>query len=164
MTSFVVAAMVQRVPTALRRIVRIPMREYFTMWRVLMLLVLVEGCVRLVSLPRLTHLLGIRLDLESQTVDVGDRGAVSRLRLEKRELRQLRCIRRLLRHWPFGSGPCLRHSLVAARLLRHRQPVVRLGVARCSHELTAHAWVEVQGVAIGGSDGFLALRNPGSTS
>jgi hypothetical protein len=46
-----------------------------------------------------------------------------------------------------GRGRCLRESLVVGVLLRHHDPVLRIGVARPSSQLAAHAWVEIDGAA-----------------
>jgi hypothetical protein len=48
-------------------------------------------------------------------------------------------------------GSCLRRSLVLAALLRHQglRPTLQIGVQRQGDELGAHAWVELEGQALG---------------
>lgn len=47
-----------------------------------------------------------------------------------------------LAHW-VAPGTCLRRALATGFLLRHRQPVLRLGMT--ADGVTAHAWVEAAG-------------------
>jgi hypothetical protein len=116
--------------------------EIATMVHALIMMVIVELLIRWVRLARLSHLLGVRLDLESVRVD-GEMLPPSELTL--RERRQLQSASRLARVWPFGRGPCLRRSLVIGHLLRRRQPAVRLGTVGGGADLVAHAWVEIDG-------------------
>ncbi|WP_279070503.1 lasso peptide biosynthesis B2 protein [Microbacterium lacticum] len=48
---------------------------------------------------------------------------------------------------PFNST-CLRRALVIGDILRDRSPLLRVGVAKTAGEVTAHAWVEIDGVAL----------------
>ncbi len=72
--------------------------------------------------------------------------------LARRERLSLSVLSRLARHWPFSpepGGSCLRQSLAASYLVRHRHPRLRLGVAVDERRgVLAHAWVEVDGWAV----------------
>lgn len=46
------------------------------------------------------------------------------------------------------NGTCLRRALVMSDILRARDPLLRVGVAKRAGEVTAHAWVEIAGVAM----------------
>lgn len=75
-------------------------------------------------------------------------------RLPRWTAEPVRATASVMRWWPLGQdGPrgsamCLRSSLVTARRLRSLDPTVRIGVALEAGELLAHAWVEVDGVAL----------------
>src|SRR5438874_801850 len=90
----------------------------------------VEILLRLATMQRTAETLSIRLEF-------GRRGPESPpLRLDQWSLRNSTdahiwdAVRRVMSVWPFGRhGTCLRESLVMARMLRHRDPAVMLGVA-----------------------------------
>jgi len=70
-----------------------------------------------------------------------------------------RAARRVLRVWP-AADTCLRRSLVAGSLLRDRHPVLRVGVGRDGKPLAAHAWLEIDGAAVGELPGpFVPLHH-----
>jgi hypothetical protein len=108
---------------------------------VVSVLVVVEALIRWVPLPRLSRLLGLRLDLSPGRPDMQQ---MSVSELPARARRQLRCTRRVTSVWPSANGPCLRRSLVVGHLLREHDPAVRLGVAGSGDRLVAHAWIEIQ--------------------
>jgi hypothetical protein len=118
-------------------------------WRDLPVLVplalAVEVGVRVRPLPSVARLVGCRLR--------GASDPAGRTPLTALERRRTAAVHILFRHWPFTDrdGACLRRALVLGWVLRRRDPVVRIGVARdaAADELTAHAWLEVQGVSIG---------------
>lgn len=72
-------------------------------------------------------------------------------RMGPRQRRRRRIINMLTRHWPFvdHEGLCLRRSLLIGWVLHDRDPVLRIGLARVDGEITAHAWLEVEGGEIG---------------
>jgi hypothetical protein len=118
----------------------LPYRELLTTLHAGAVIVTVELLVRSVSLPRLSRLLGVRLNLAPAPPDA------SRIRvrdLPPRAARQVRCTRRVADAWPFSQGPCLRRSLVAGHLLRSLDPALRLGVGGSGDGLYAHAWLEI---------------------
>lgn len=77
--------------------------------------------------------------------------------LDRFERRRVAAVRRVAGWWPLGRGPCLREALVLGRLLPHLNPQLRLGVARRGGEMVAHAWVDVDGVLIGGAQHMVEL-------
>lgn len=147
-------------PRAARTLLRRPPTDWLAAARAAGLAVAVETGLRTVPLPRLARVLGIRLVLDGGPTTVGDLSAV---RLTERERHRLDVTWRVLRHRPF-NGTCLRRALLAARVLRHRHHAVRIGVQKVDGEVRAHAWLELDGVALDpdGVAGFrvLAAREP----
>jgi hypothetical protein len=121
--------------------------------KVLCLLGAAEMGVRFVSLPLLARRFGLSVgDIELS------RCSSAYPKLSRRELRNLRILARLAPHWPFCKGPCLRHALVAGRLLRRHGPVLRIGASLDGGDVLGHAWVEVGTLTIGETGDFPALR------
>lgn len=81
--------------------------------------------------------------------------------LTDRELEQLDIAWRLLRWGPF-NGTCLRRAVVGGYFLRHRDPLLRIGVTKTAGKVAAHAWVEVGGVGLDpdGSSVYRVLSSP----
>jgi hypothetical protein len=102
--------------------------------------VVVESLIRWVPLPRLSRLLGVRLDFAPPR---GDLDPLPLAALPPDARRQLRCTHRVTDVWPLSKGPCLRRSLVAGHLLRRHDAAVRLGIATVGDDVLAHAWVEI---------------------
>lgn len=73
---------------------------------------------------------------------------------------RVRAARRVMRHWRFAAGPCLREALLTGRALRRRRPELVVGVASDKHGVRAHAWLDIAGRAVGGRDDYLQLRGP----
>jgi hypothetical protein len=103
-------------------------------------LVVVELLIRWVSLPRLSRMLGVRVNLAPVRPEVAPFPIEE---LPARDRRRLRCTRRVADAWPLSKGPCLRRSLVAGHLLRQHRPAVRLGLAGRGDDVLAHAWLEI---------------------
>lgn len=116
------------------------LRNALTCVRVFALFVLAELLIRWVSLPRLTSFLRVHLDL--RPVGPSPTGA-SPIPMSFRAGRQLVYTWRVAARWPFGAGPCLRRSLVAAHLLRSSGATLRLGFPHGRPDFVAHAWVEI---------------------
>jgi hypothetical protein len=114
--------------------------DWLTTLHAMTVLVVVEGLIRWTPLPRLSRLLGVRVNLEPAPDDV-ELFPVEQLPAVAR--RQLRGARRVTDVWPLSKGPCLRRSLVAGHLLRRYRPAVRIGVTGSGDELVAHAWIEI---------------------
>lgn len=137
---------VRRIPAAIWRSARLfpamsptHRREYA---KITALAALAEVGLRLVSLPRVTSLFGVRLSEEAEgptgaTLDALPDWAVDRLRL----------VSTVMKRWPV-DGTCLRHSLVAGHRLRALSPLLRIGVARADAGFAAHAWLEISGRSV----------------
>src|SRR5262245_57439252 len=110
-----------------------------TLYAAVVLLV-VELLIRWIPLPRLSRVLGVRLDL-SPAPPTHPRSATLTLPAESQ--RRVRSANRVVNRWPLCKGPCLRRSLVTAHLLRAHHPAIRLGTAGAGDTLRAHAWVEI---------------------
>jgi hypothetical protein len=123
-----------------RRLLGMPPREIMTTLHAAAVLVLVEALIRWIPLPRLSRMLGIRVNLAPPPTDVEQLPVDA---LTARDRRQLRCTGRVADVWPLSKGPCLRRSLVAGHLLRRHHPAVRLGISHASGGLFAHAWLEI---------------------
>lgn len=105
----------------------------------------VEIGLRFWTVERLARRLGAPLALAAPGPDPVVEGPV----LTGRDAQRYRVVRRVMRHWPGGAeGACLRLALTAGFLLRHREPTVRLGVARVRGQVIAHAWLVIDGRAL----------------
>jgi len=122
--------------------------------------VVVEVALRLVALPRLAAAVGAPVCLSPEAVEPADASTL----LGPADAARLRAVQILMRRWPFGArGPCLRHALVAGRLLRHRRPRLVLGAMRDERGATAHAWLLVDGVALDAdAERWTPLLRPGA--
>lgn len=122
-------------------------------------LVVVEVGLRTTSLIRLSGRLGVAVATDSEGSGAAPRPTPP---LTARERRQLRILSRLVEHWPFGRGPCLRQALVAGRILHRHQPRLRLGAAPTDEGVLGHAWLELGGTAVMGHPaGFPVLVSHG---
>ena len=124
------------------RALRLPPREILTTLHAAAVLAVVELLIRWVPLPRLSRLLGVKVNLQPVRSDAAQLPVDE---LPARSRRRLRCTRRVADAWPFSRGPCLRRALVGGHLIRHLRPAVRLGVAGAGDTLLAHAWLEIDG-------------------
>ncbi|KQX62901.1 lasso peptide biosynthesis B2 protein [Angustibacter sp. Root456] len=142
--------------SALTRLLRRPsVREWPEIAVCCVLAVVVEGGLRVASLPRLARWLGVPL-----ADDDGGAAPLRAARLGPRAERQWRALQRVSRHWPTSStGPCLRWALVGGQRLRRLEPRLRLGVAKIDGAVRAHAWLEVGDRCLDplGASQFLAL-------
>lgn len=122
--------------------------------------VFVEVALRLVALPRLAAAVGAPVCLRPEPGEHADPAVF----LGPADAARLRAVQILMRRWPFGArGPCLRHALVAGRLLRHRRPRLVLGAMRDERGATAHAWLLVDGVALDAdAERWTPLLRPGA--
>lgn len=139
----------------LRAATKLPPADLLALAQVTAALVFVEVAVRTVPLRRLAGWLGVTLLVS--TDEGGELSGLPAAGFALEELRKARLARKLVAHWPFGHGPCLRESLVLGHVLRHHQPALRLGVARDGEAITAHAWLEVGGVSLEADRGFFSL-------
>jgi Transglutaminase-like superfamily len=103
----------------------------------------VEIGLRTLDLRRLARLAGVSLELAPSSA------ADNELRIDNIDSARVRAVQIVMRRWPWGArGPCLRHALVAGRMLRHRRPSLVLGVGRDGRGTLAHAWLLIDGVAL----------------
>ncbi len=140
---------------ALSSAARLSPLDVIALIRIAAVLLFVEAAVRTVPVARLAGWLGVDLRL-SLSPSPGPTGP-SAADFGPAELRRARLARKVVAHWPFGAGPCLRESLVLGHILRRHHPAMRLGVARDGEEITAHAWLEVGGVSLEADRGYLPL-------
>lgn len=129
--------------------------EAATTARAITTMAVVEVLVRTVPLPRLSRLLGCRVDVASTQVR---REVISPSELSRRDRRRLRCTYRVARAWPFSEGPCLRRTLVGGHLVRDLDPSVRLGLTGSEQDLSAHAWLELDGRPVEDVDGYVPFE------
>ena len=123
-----------------RGVLRLSPRELLTTLHATVVLAIVELSIRWVPLPRLSRILGVRVNLAPARDHVVPLPLTA---LSPRARRQVSCTRRVADAWPFSRGPCLRRSLVAGHLLRRHDPTLRLGVGGAGDTLFAHAWIEI---------------------
>lgn len=136
---------------------RLPVADQLTSVRVILTGLVVELAIRRMGLPRLAEGLGLTPVWSMATVAPPLRSLSDfEPPLVPRERRQVRAVLRVMRHWPFGSGSCLRQALVLGHLLRARGPHLRIGVRAGDGGVDAHAWVEVSGLAVD-DQGFAPL-------
>jgi hypothetical protein len=123
------------------------------------LLTAAEISLRLADLPRAARWFGATLEF----TDSDPGRSVELLGLSTSERRRLAVLARIARRWPLApQGACLRHSLAAAHILRSRGPRLRIAVgARRPGEVTAHAWIEVDGTAVTDPGNYSPLLRPG---
>ena len=131
----------------------LPLVERLVVVRMLGLATIVEVGLRTIRLPLLARALGVRLDWSKQ--QAAPPGIPTSLGMSDR--RKVTNVLRVMRHWPFAEGTCLRQSLMLGRVLKSLHPELRIGVQDRGRGIVAHAWIELDGVALGGSDGYLPL-------
>ena len=137
----------------------LPVPDRLIVVRMLGLATLVEVGLRTIHLPLLAKALGVRLNWTTQPP--APPGVPTALGSADR--RRISGVLRVMRHWPFAEGTCLRQSLMLGRVLRGRHPELRIGVQDRGEGIVAHAWIELDGVSLGGSDGYLPLwQAPGN--
>jgi hypothetical protein len=156
-------ATARQLPAAFVRFARLPAGDRRATIRALATLLVVESTIRWVRLPRLARMLGVDLQARPPTFPPPSVATVIRSGDDLAEplARARRSVARLMAIWPFGAGPCLRESLVLGHLVREHHPVLRLGVARHGRRPRAHAWIEVDDLALNDPEGFVAF---GATS
>lgn len=106
--------------------------------------------LRFLTLPDLAAALSVPLTAQAPpTPRALNTRAVDCVRpdLTADEARRLATVVAVMRRWPWGAS-CLRVALVSGRLLRDRRPLLALGVRRDGPDVTAHAWLLVDGRAL----------------
>jgi len=84
---------------------------------------------------------GVRLSFDPPTRVAED------VVFDEREAADIRLALRVISHRPF-NGTCLRRALIMGDILRDRDPLLRVGVAKDAGRVQAHAWVEIDGIAL----------------
>lgn len=140
---------------AARTLLRRPPSAWSDAARTVLLAGAVELGLRRMPVTRLSRLLGVTLLLDGTPAAPG---TVDELQLSARERQRLDVTWRVLRHRPF-NGTCLRRALLAGRAVRHRDHAVRIGVRKVDGVVSAHAWLELDGVVLdlGSVDDFKVL-------
>ena len=113
--------------------------ERLAILRAIPVLLRIEAGLRRDPVPRLAARLGVRMGTEPDRPPV-----LGPVELDARERLGVDAARRLVRRWP-ASARCLRRSLLIGHALRHRGPVLRIGVAKHDGRVHAHAWIEIDG-------------------
>jgi hypothetical protein len=150
-------AAVRRFARLARGAAELPLRELLLIFYAALVLLVVELLIRWVPLPRLTRMLGVRLDLSAAPVAQAEPAVFD---LPHNAQLRLRNMTRVVDRWPFCKGPCLRRSLVTAHLLRAYHPAIRLGTAGTGDTLRAHAWVEIDDRPLEDVSEFAVLQVP----
>jgi hypothetical protein len=150
-------AAVRRFARLARGAAGLPLRELLLILYAALVLLVVELLIRWVPLPRLTRMLGVRLDLSPAPVAQAEPAVFD---LPHNAQLRLRNTTRVVDRWPFCKGPCLRRSLVTAHLLRAYDPAIRLGTAGTGDTLRAHAWVEIDDRPLEDVTEFAVLQVP----
>lgn len=110
--------------------------------------VFVELALRTMTLPRLSSMLGVPLQLGPDTRKELP-GSASAWRLDPRDAARYQAASRVLRiRLGANNGVCLRLALVAGCLLRRRRPKLHLGVAHVDGHTVAHAWLTIDGIVL----------------
>ena len=112
----------------------------------------VEVGLRVVPLPALAGALGVRVGRERSEGDQpapSESGSERKLDVELLRARQAAEV--VMRNWP-ARRPCLRRALVLGRLLEHHGPLLRLGAAPTKGGFFAHAWLEINGRIVPGTE------------
>lgn len=88
-------------------------------------------------------------------------GTAAEAGLTVREREKLDTAWRMLRHGPFNST-CLRRAIVGGYFLRDHDPVIRIGVDKTDGRVSAHAWVEINGIGLDpdGTGRYAVLTDP----
>ncbi len=118
----------------------------------------VEQALRRGDVEQAARIGGVRVVMDGDaapTATLDDAG------LTPREREKLDTAWRLLRQPPFNST-CLRRAIVGGSFLAGRAPILRIGVAKTDGIVTAHAWIEVNGVGLDpdGADRYAVLTTP----
>jgi hypothetical protein len=116
----------------------------------------IEGALARGGVDRAARIGHARLGMDGTAAPVGPLSATS---LTAREREKLDTAWRLLRQPPFNST-CLRRALVGAYFLRGHDPLLRIGVAKTEGAVSAHAWIEIDGIGLDpdGAERFTVLR------
>lgn len=134
-----------------------PPRRWGDILTAVVIAIRVERLVRFAGLEKAAKSAGVTLALDGTAAPVGAAGELS---CSARELEKLDTAWRVLRVRPFNAT-CLRRALVGGYFLRHRHPALRVGVRKENGAVSAHAWIEVDGIGLDPDGGaYAVLRTP----
>lgn len=141
-----------------RAVLGLPPRRWIDTTIAAVLAVRVERALARGGVDRAARLGHVRVAMNGSAAPTAP---LSSIRLSSREREQLDIAWRVLAHRPF-NGTCLRRAIVGGYFLRARQPLLRIGVAKSAGIVTAHAWVEVDGIALDpdASERYAVLSRP----
>lgn len=142
---------------AIRKTAALGPRGWVDLTALSALAIFVEVGVRVRPVPSIARALGVRVS-GAPTAGPGSP-------MTARERRRRRIVEMMSRHWPLvdHDGLCLRRSLLFGWVLRSRDPLLRIGVAKIDGDFSAHAWLELEGGHIGADDTHVALPMPTAT-
>lgn len=123
--------------------------------------VVIEVGLRVLPFRVLARRLGVRLALADETAQGLDLQLQGEQRLTRADANAWYATYAVMRRWPFGGdGKCLRETLLAARMLRHLQPRVAIGVAKIDGVFRAHAWLLIDDFVLDATAGvYVPLRS-----
>lgn len=124
-----------------RRVVGLGPRGWIGAVGVCVLSIRIERSLRLDSLDATARRFGSTLSFEPPPT------VADELPISAEERARVATALAVLRRGPFNST-CLRRALVIGAELQHYAPVLRVGIAKNSGVVTAHAWTEVAGLAL----------------
>ncbi|WP_051400084.1 lasso peptide biosynthesis B2 protein [Haloechinothrix halophila] len=120
--------------------------------RAVVTLLVIEVCLRTGGVDTACARLGLRSDLTSAR-----QPRAGHVVLPRRTKTPVRACCAVASAWPAGDT-CLRRCLLLGHRLRQLDPVLRIGVRREDAVFAAHAWLEIDGVALDpASAGYAAL-------
>jgi hypothetical protein len=128
----------------LARFLRLPPGQQLLVARAAALGLACDAGLRLLSLHSVARLLRVRVDFAPAASTAGALDPATAKRVRDTAW----AVDRALAQLPSQTGPCLRRSLVLARLLRDLGPSLRIGVGRRQGATYAHAWLEIAGTPI----------------
>lgn len=133
--------------------------------RAVLLAVAVELALRMVSLDRVAHRLGLGFAdgsrVDPRTEPAVPPGAVARVALDPRERVACRAVARVMRRWPGDRGTCLREALLYGHALRTRNPRLHVGAGTIDDRVVGHAWLSFDGGTLGYRRELVELTSDG---
>jgi hypothetical protein len=153
-----------RIPSA-RQLRAVPLGAWPTLIATAAVAGAFEVGMRLLSLPRLARLAGMRLGTQPRRASDAHDAVTEALTPQQR--RRVWATERVYAAWPFGDT-CLRRALVLGHHLRDQNPLLRIGVTAgsgarggaCADQcepIAAHAWVETTNVTLLALPGYETL-------
>ncbi len=127
-----------------RKVLRMGPRRWLFLVRVVATATVFEALIRTRPLPVAARAAGVSLTFGASGPTRPEDGWQL---LTARERERCELALRVIAHRPFDRT-CLRRSLLLGNLLRRRDPVLRIGVAKADGAVAAHAWIEIEGASL----------------